>query len=279
MIGKKKIAAAVLAAAMLITTPSVFAASYTDTEGHWAEQVIEKWNDRGAVNGYEDGAFRPDNSITRAETAAILCRIGSYSETASNTFTDLPNDAWYADSILKLNAAGIMSGDGSTVRPNDYITREEALAMLARAYTVTGSKALDFADSNEVSDWAVTYAEAMYANSLVKGSDGKLRPKANITRAEILQLLENLSGYTPQDNPTQNPTDGNKDDKTEQKPDTKADSSKNEEILDSDWIGGGGSSGGSSGSSGTTGGKGDKSDIKSDDASVGSEDEDVGGIW
>lgn len=275
IISKRKIFVAALAITA-ICSATAYAASFTDTQTHWASQVIEKWSDKGAVKGYEDGTFRPDNSITRAETAAILCRIGSYSDTAANTFTDLPNDAWYADSILKLNAAGIMSGDGSTVRPNDFITREEALAMLARAYKVEGSKTLDFSDINDVSDWAKTYAEAMYANSLVRGSDGMLRPKANITRAELLQLLENLSGYTPKDTPAEKPTEDKKDD-NEPKTDTPTDTKTDDDIR-GNWSGGG-SSGGSSGSSGSTGGNKGESDVKTDDATVGSDDENVGGIW
>ena len=63
---------------------------------------------RQVLNGY-NGNFRPDDSITRGEMAAILNRIMQYSEISSNTFADLDNNAWYTDAILRANAAGVMT--------------------------------------------------------------------------------------------------------------------------------------------------------------------------
>ena len=51
-------------------------ARFTDIEGHWAEQAIDKAADRGVVNGFEDGSFHPDEAITRAQLCTILDRLG-----------------------------------------------------------------------------------------------------------------------------------------------------------------------------------------------------------
>ena len=50
-------------------------ARFTDTEGHWAERVIDKAADKGVVNGFDDGSFHPDEAITRAQLCAILDRL------------------------------------------------------------------------------------------------------------------------------------------------------------------------------------------------------------
>ena len=123
----------VLCLALLMPTLPAAAADtrYSDTAGHWAEAEINRWSDYGVLQG-SNGEFAPDAAITRAETAAIYSRIMGYTETAPNNFTDLGED-WYTNDILKAHAAGIIEGDGSTVRPLDNITRQEAAVVLCRA--------------------------------------------------------------------------------------------------------------------------------------------------
>ena len=89
----------------LIWTP---AAAFTDTAGHWAEPAINKWSQEyGIIQGYEDGTFRPDNSITRGAIAGILDRFMQFqSVSPAGTFSDLTGSYW-EEQILKLNAAGV----------------------------------------------------------------------------------------------------------------------------------------------------------------------------
>lgn len=51
-------------------------ARFTDTEGHWAEQAIDKAADKGIIKGFEDRTFHPDEAITRAQLCTILDRLG-----------------------------------------------------------------------------------------------------------------------------------------------------------------------------------------------------------
>ena len=121
---------------MLLTMlPSALAASFADTRGHWAEDAISRWSDRGVIQGH-NGDFEPDSAITRADMAVIIDRIMDYQTKAENKFSDLDN-AYYKDPILRVAQAGVMQGDGKNVRPKDKITREEAVSMLARALSVT----------------------------------------------------------------------------------------------------------------------------------------------
>ena len=134
---KKKRAIPILLIAILVfamLSGSVLAANYSDTQGHWAAEQIAKWSDAGILQG-ADGMFRPNDPITRGEMAVILDRLMDYQTAASNNFSDL-GQAFYTDAILKANAAGVIKGDGATVRPKDNITREEAVVMLGRALGV-----------------------------------------------------------------------------------------------------------------------------------------------
>ena len=68
--------AAVLVIAMLMSVMGMTAVraanTFTDVNGHWAQESIQKWSNKSVINGYEDGTFRPDNYISRAETAKVM---------------------------------------------------------------------------------------------------------------------------------------------------------------------------------------------------------------
>jgi hypothetical protein len=165
--------------------------NFKDTGGHWGAAAINRWNSSQILTGYEDGSFRPDSPITRGEFAVIIDRIMKYKSAAANTFSDLDN-AFYTEAILKANAAGVINGDGSGVRPKAPITREEATVILARAFGISGGgSASSFKDASAVSSWATEAVSALSAKGYVKGSDGSFRPKSSITRAEVSTILDN----------------------------------------------------------------------------------------
>ena len=87
-----------------------------------------------------------------------------------------------------------MQGDGKNVRPKDKITREEAVSMLARALSVTaGGSSTNFADNSRISSWAMANVAAFAENGYIAGRSGnRFEPKANITRAEVVKLLDNM---------------------------------------------------------------------------------------
>lgn len=189
----KRLLAAALSLVMIFSMSIGAVASFSDTEGHWAKDVIEKWSAKGVIKGY-DGKFNPNDSIKRGDMAVILDRVLSYDTEGENIFTDLDDNAYYKSAILKLNAKGIIKGADGKVRPDDYITREEAFVMINRIYGFEGgNESVAFSDEGEISSWAKEAVMALCANGIVKGADGKINPKKNITRAEIVQILENIS--------------------------------------------------------------------------------------
>lgn len=193
---KRKLLSLFLTFAMLASL-FVFPAAAVETTGNWYDEAMNTWVDRGILKGDADGNLNPTANITRAELATMMDRIMGYQVKASNSFTDVDASAWYADAILKANAAGVLQGDGSTARPNDPITRQESMVLLARVMKLSGeSGSVSFSDQSQIASWALDAVKSMAAKGYVQGSNGMINPTANITRAEMATMLNNIfTGY------------------------------------------------------------------------------------
>ena len=101
----------------------------------WFNVTVSSLANIGAISGYEDGTFRPNEPISRAELAAMAVRFYDTfeAEYEEGTFLDVDGDEWYADAIAAAEELGILGGypDG-TVRPNNNITRAETCAIVNR---------------------------------------------------------------------------------------------------------------------------------------------------
>lgn len=180
-------------AASLCVLPST-AATFTDTVGHSAEEAIDQFAALGILQGYGDGTFDPERSITRGDLCTILSRVFIFTEAAENTFTDLDETRWYAQPMLQLNAAGIIQGYGNgLIKPLNTITWEEALVMIARAFGLKESfmTTLPYEDRGEISDWAFGYVTTMYAKGFLHG-EPLLGPGEPFTRADTVTILSNV---------------------------------------------------------------------------------------
>lgn len=186
----KRAVCAIVAAGMLMTP--VYAAQFNDTSGHWAKASIDRWSDYGIIAGYPGNNFGPNNSITRGQMAVMLDRLFGWQQVAQNNFKDISGSEWYAKSVLRANAAGVMVGSGGYASPNAPITRQEAAVMISRALRASGSDTGKvFGDSSQISAWAVEAINAMSQRGFISGSDdGNLYPKRGITRAETVAILD-----------------------------------------------------------------------------------------
>ena len=189
----KKLLCAALSALMLTSAAS---AAFADTPGHWAEKSIDRWSEYGVVVGGGDGNFNPNQSITRAQMATILCAVCGWKDVAENTFSDVKGDEWFAPYVLKANAAGAMSGYDGMMRPNDTITRQEAAVMMYKALFMTEAESDKvFADQDQIASWAAVQVESMAANGYITGRpDGSFDPTGSITRAETVTILNQMVG-------------------------------------------------------------------------------------
>ena len=187
----KQLASGALAAALALTP----AMAFTDTEAHWAADAINKWSQQyGVLQGYEDGSFRPDASITRGAFAGILDRFLRFQEiSGSETFSDTAGTYWES-SILKLNAAGVYLGNGGLALPGDTITRQQAMSMVARAFHVEASVLdLGYEDEAQIAQYARPYIAEMTARGWLNDvKENRFRPTDPLTRAELVNLLNNM---------------------------------------------------------------------------------------
>ena len=194
----KSVVAVLTVFALLFGSFSAFGASASDIGGHWAEDIIAKWIDAEKINGYPDGTFKPDNPVTRAEFVQILYNVlpdQAVAEETDHTFTDVSEGDWYYESVMALLQHGVVA-EGETFEPESYITRQDAMTMIGRAFYVRSvdSTAVEgFADYSEISDYALDYVAGLVEQGLVGGyEDNTIRPLAQITRAESVKILDGL---------------------------------------------------------------------------------------
>ena len=109
--------------------------SYTDvSRGDWYNTAVSTLSRLGILGGYEDGTFRPNSGITRAEFAKIAVSFFEYEGIeAENVFTDVAHGSWYEDFVAAAAEIGLIEGyeDGS-FRPESGITRAEACTIINR---------------------------------------------------------------------------------------------------------------------------------------------------
>lgn len=185
-----------VAACMVLTAVPFAAFGYEDIESHWGKAAIEQWAEYGVLNGYEDGTFKPDKNMTRAEFAKVLNVTINYQKTGTAAFTDVTEADWFAEHINKLNAAGVMNGSNGLATPNANITRQEAIVMIGRAFGIAENEeaAESFDDAADIASWAKGLVGGMKAEGYVQGSENKINPTKNITRAEAVTILNNMIG-------------------------------------------------------------------------------------
>ena len=145
----------------------------------WYADAVQYVTDKGLMNGTDDNQFSPNASTTRGMLMTVLTRYAGEDTTGGAT--------WYEKGMNWAKAKGVSDG----TNPNADITREQLVTMLYRyagSPVVNGS--LDsFSDAASVSSYAVNAMQWAVANGIVNGSNGKLNPKNNATRAEVAAIL------------------------------------------------------------------------------------------
>lgn len=188
MLNLKKVIALVCVFALTLTTVA-FGATYTDvTEDSAYYEAVETLNKLEIVTGYEDGTFKPEDGVTRAEMAALIARIQGYGETAAanaNTaFTDVPASHWASGYIANAAGMGIINGYGDgTFGPEDPVLYEQAVKMVMATLGYT-----PFAEKNGGYPTGYLAAAQRYDVSLAV-ANAAVGQEAN--RGTVAQLLTN----------------------------------------------------------------------------------------
>lgn len=179
---------------------------FKDTASHWAKEAINDMGSRMVISGVGNDIFDPDRNITRAEFAAIIIRaLGLKPGNGKIPFTDVKGVDWYSSCVVTAAEYKIVSGYGDgKFGPNDKITREQAMTMIARAMRITGLKSeikdseisslfANYSDATAVSDYAKTSMAACLKTGIITGrSNNTISPKNCITRAEVAVIVQRL---------------------------------------------------------------------------------------
>ncbi len=167
-------------------------AAYSDIDGEtlsWAGEAIEYLDKNSVINGYEDGSFRPGNSVTRAEFAKMLS-LSFELKTGETSYDDI--DGHWAYNYI-LSAADMVFADGTYFKPDEKASREFIAYALVKALNLKAENtdALSkFTDSSDISALAFDELTAAVENSIIKGyEDNTLRPQSDVTRAEAAALI------------------------------------------------------------------------------------------
>gem|GEM_PF-2756746 len=173
---------------------NIVAKTFIDITSHWSKTYVEDIATRGIINGYSDNTYRPDSNMTRAELVKIAVNMFGLkvnNNITVNPFKDVPAGEWYGPYIKVALDNKIVKGysDGS-FRPNNYITRAEALKVLFETAKVTLPTTVNLTFSDIInSGWYAPYVEFAVVNGIASGvSKDKFEPARFITRGEAAKV-------------------------------------------------------------------------------------------
>ena len=182
--------------------PQTNQSDFRDLMGYgWAEEAISALAERGILTGDGDGLFRPQDSISREEFAAVLVKaFGIEAEKTESKFSDVPGNSWCASYVETAAEAGIVRGIGEgRFGMGEPITRQDMAVMLFRAVQKTnltgGETKLTFADAEEIAPYAAEAVTQLSGTGVFGGKEnGRFAPLDFTTRAEAAVVIFRILG-------------------------------------------------------------------------------------
>ncbi|MDO4270987.1 MAG: S-layer homology domain-containing protein [Eubacteriales bacterium] len=189
---------------------------YDVAEGYaWAHREIDALAVNGVVKGGGDHLFYPGNPITRADFIVMLDRAYGMSNAlesgaipSKGTFSDVPANSYYTKAVTAAKAFGVANGtDDNRFLPQQNMTRQDAMVFLKRTIDRTPLQLQSglisgFSDADQISGYAKDPVSALVIAQVIGGSNGKISPKALVTRAEMSVMLYRATHLTEQDSGT-----------------------------------------------------------------------------
>lgn len=216
----KKFLSGILSAVMLFSTVSVAAATFSDVENDptvaWAKPYITEMSEKGYIKGYEDGTFKPNNTISKTEALILLSRMIGVNDDSFADSVAFAVDKFspvlsgystnYAKEVSFLLYAGILDEDEldtyiSTANKNSALKRYEAAVLLTKLLgaeaevTENAFVSSSYADTVEIPDSARAYVEYVKEQGIMQGmgnnenGDPVFSPKTNVTRSQMAKML------------------------------------------------------------------------------------------
>ncbi|MGB3264195.1 MAG: S8 family serine peptidase [Microcoleus sp.] len=176
--------------------PNIGGARFSDISGHWAQNFIEALAAGNIISGFPDGSFRPDDSLNRAQYAALL--VSAFSpvpKRLATNFIDVSASFWARSAIERANRGGFLSGfPGLKFGPNQNLTKTEAIVSLVNGLELKGGNpdVLNvYTDRSQIPNFGLSAIAAATALKIVVNypARDRLSPRRDITRAEISALI------------------------------------------------------------------------------------------
>ncbi|MFD0679353.1 MULTISPECIES: S-layer homology domain-containing protein [unclassified Paenibacillus] len=175
---------------------------FSDIQQHWANKTIDTFIKLNIIEGYNDGKFRPDGAITRAEFAVIIDRVfGINNDLKQSVVMNDIRNHWAKDTLEKLSNAGILNGYGQEFRPDQTVTRAEMVTIISRIVNMNTVKKNESngAFSDTSNSFASSQIQEAAQTGIVTGKEGNnFKPDAQSTRAEALTIIMNTLNLSPQ---------------------------------------------------------------------------------
>ncbi|MFJ7373122.1 Ig domain-containing protein [Lysinibacillus capsici] len=212
-----------------INTVTFAAVDFSDIENSYAKNAINELVEKGIINGYPDGEFRPTSAITRQDFAIILAKalnLNLTNSTSTPTFTDIPTTHYAYPAIEAAVKAGLINGIGDgKFGVGSGLTRQEMATLFARALggeTNGLGEQLTFADQHKISAWARDAVGFAVASNLMTGDTlNRFNPQGIAERQQVAlvasRFLKQIDKVTPEPKPEPKP-DPKPDPKLEPKP-------------------------------------------------------------
>ena len=186
-----------------VKSPTASITTFPDVaSGDWYYNAVKFNAEKGYVTGYSNGTFGPSNNIQRQDFVLILARIAgadlSAYEGQNGGFSDVPTNAYYSAAVAWAKDKGIVTGySADNFGVGTYITREQISLILCRYLNGSASGDVDtilnaYSDGGNTSPWAKAGVAWAVENGIIGNSD-YLNPNGNAGRAEVAQIIYNMS--------------------------------------------------------------------------------------
>jgi parallel beta-helix repeat protein len=169
---------------------------FSDVANHWAKDFILGLANKGLISGFQDGTFRPDTTMTRAQYAALLATaFDPPVKRAAGNFTDVPTTFWGYEAIQKVYQGEFLSGfSPTTFVPQANVQRLQAIVSLVNGLGLSGgveAVLLRYADAGELPNWAKSAVITATQKRLVVNYPtlDRLKPLQDATRAETAAMV------------------------------------------------------------------------------------------
>lgn len=207
---------AILITSMLLLSNNVFAREYAQrfwdvSKDHWAFEYIADLTERKVIRGYEDGSFRPERTVTRAEWAKMMVDAAGVNSSDNKVYWEDLKDHW-ANNYVNAASKYLTGYSDNYYRPDQAVTREDVAVALVKikGYDISD---VDFAylnsftDVSSISNYAKAYVAVGVQQNLIAGfSDKTFRGQDTLTRAEAATLMYRAFKQGNADKITESPT-------------------------------------------------------------------------